>query len=176
MTKSLVTSVLLKVMIAAGSLEIGKGLINAFSFDIFGKCVTGEYGPTSNMCQYGPQISINLLSALIFLGVSLVLLNNTGTKITKQLISKVGALSFIFFWMLTFVWRFQLSLQDNFFLSGGPETFTEYMFVLFVWLDVVLVGIALGVIAWAPGAINRTSKDPAKRKEPRIKFVAPKKK
>jgi hypothetical protein len=163
---SLVNSLVLGVMVGAGSLEISKGIINTFSYDIFRKCVTGEYEFTSPICQYGPQISINLFAAVIFFFTTWLVMG----KLTNMLTSKLGiaVLSVIFFLLLSAFWRILLSLQDNFLISEGPSRLSEYLYVGFAWLDTVIVGLIVGFAAWLPKSVNRTALE---RSEPRIKFV-----
>lgn len=167
---SLTSSLILTTAVAAGSLELGKGIINTFSFDIFSKCVSGEYELSSATCQFGPQVSINVLSSVIFL-LAGVYLAKKGIGVVS---SKVGIaiLALAFGLMLSIAWRMQVSLQDNFIISSGPDAITEYLYIGFVWMDTLIIGAILGLFAWLPLATNRSAKE---RKEPRVKFVTKKK-
>lgn len=164
-SRTLLSSLFLAIMVSAGSLEIGKGIINTFSFDIFRKCVDGEYSLDSSVCQYGPQVSINLLSTLIFFVTSIVLFR----VVTGLVLSRYGILvmSLLYFVLLGIFWRIQVSLQDNFVIVSGPVSFGEYLYVGFVWLDTILAGIIVGLASWLPKAVNRNARD---RKEPRESF------
>ncbi len=166
---SLMSSVVMSVAAVAGALELGKGIINTFSFDIFRKCVDGELDLTSATCQYGPQVSINLLAALIFFGFGLYMMKRGIGIVTSK--AGLALLSVLLFAVLTAIWRTQVSLQDNFLIVSGPACFTEYLYVGYVWLDTVVAGVVIGVFAWLPGVVNAAAKE---RKEPRIKFVSKK--
>lgn len=170
MKYGLVRTMILMIALAAGSVEFAKSIINTFSFDIFGGCVDGTYAPTDVICEYGPQMSINVLATLFFFGASYALLNPDLKNVSRRITLKIAAFSGLFLALLTLVWRIQISLQDNFILFAGPQSLTEYLYVGFVWVDVVLIGILLGLLWWLPTQINLKSIDAAKRKEPQQTF------
>ena len=160
-------SIVAMTAIGAGSLELAKAIINTFSFDIFAGCVDGTYLPTDNICQYGPQMSINVLAMVFFFGATLYLLNDNIKKVARSVMARIAVHSVVFMLLLTFVWRMQLSLQDNFVLFAGPQTLEEYLYVGFVWADVILIGVVLGLFWWLPGRVSANAKT---RKEPRVTF------
>lgn len=176
MKYGLLRAVVTMAAIGTGSLELAKAIINTFSFDIFAGCVDGTYLPTDSICEYGPQMSINVVAMLFFFGASYVMLNDDLKKVGRRTIVKMAAHSVIYMLALTFVWRMQISLQDNFLLFGGPETLTEYLYVGFVWSDIILIGIFMGLIWWIPQKVDLKAIDATKRKEARLKFTTPAKK
>ena len=176
MNYGLLRAVVTMTAIGAGSLEFAKAIINTFSFDIFAGCVDGTYAPVDNICQYGPQMSINVLAMLFFFGASWVMLNDDIRKASRRMIAKMAAHSVFYMLLLTFVWRMQVSLQENFALFGGPQTLEEYLYVGFVWADIVLIGIFMGFIWWFPSRVDAVAKPADKRKEPRMEYAKPKKK
>ena len=161
-------SLVLMVALAAGALEIGIGFINTFAYDFFGGCADGTYAADDWMCEYAPQLSIYAVAAVMFFVGTLVLLHDKIRKATRRTVVKAVAHSLWYFALLVFTWRMQVSLGENFlFFSGEPMNWSEQLYVAFVWMDTLLIGLFMGFIWWLPEQIDNNAKT---RKEPRVDY------
>ncbi len=163
--RSLLHSLILVGGVALLANELATGIINTFSFDIFEKCVTGEYELTDTICQNGPQVLTNITAAVLFVLMGwFVIRTIAGNRISRMHVIIMGVLLGL---GLSAVWQIDLSLRDNFAFTAGPETLTEYLYVAFFWLRPALVALIVGFTAWIPAAVNRSALE---RKEPRLTF------
>ena len=163
--RSLLKSLILVSSIGALANELSTAVVNTFSFDIFNKCVTGEYAVTDTICQDGPAILTNIGTALLFFLLGAIALRQIANITLNR--THLLLLSAILLAVLHIVWRVELSLRDNFRFAAGPESIYEYLYVGFFWARPVVAGLVTGFAAWLPMAVNRQAKI---RKEPRVDF------
>lgn len=159
-----VRRVALIVVLAVASVEIARGLINPFSFDIFADCINGSIAPDSFNCEYAPQVMINGLGGLLMFLFSFVFMYKS-TRWVKALAPAFFGISLLIFQMA--IWRFELSLADNFMITTGPETITDYLYLVLLSLDGVIVGLAIGALYTLGNVMNRNALPETGRRAPR---------
>lgn len=156
--------VVLVTVLAVAALEISRGLINPFSFDIFADCISGEQAADSFGCEYAPQVMINGIGSLLMAAFSFAFLYRS-TRWVKAVAPAAFGVGFLV--LHTLVWRFEVSLSDNFQLYAGPETVTEYLYLSLLSLDTVLVGLILGLTYVFAGKLNAIALPETGRRAPR---------
>lgn len=158
----------LVVVLAIASYEMSRGIINPFSYDIFESCISSTAAEPSTACEWGPQVMVNGLAGLIFFFVGTLLLVR-GTVLMKILPLAVMSVAYIVL-RLAF-WRFELQINDNFsglYQGTGPETFTEYLYLLYVSNNALVMGVILGGFYNVAEAANKVAIEESKRKAPRV--------
>lgn len=163
--RALLQSLILVSGIGVLANELSTTIVNTFSFDIFNKCVTGEYAVTDTICQDGPAVLTNVVAAVLFFLMGMVALRQVANITITRTHLLLLALTLLI--ALSIVWRVELSLRDNFRFTAGPETAYEYLYVGFFWARPIVASLVVGFAAWLPMAVNRTAK---MRKEPRVDF------
>jgi len=177
MKYGLLRSALITSALGMFSVTLSESIINTFGYDIFASCIDGTALPTDNFCQYGPQVLINALGAIIFFAATIVVFNKNLRKLTTGPVARSAILAVLFLILISIIWRLQTGLQDNFQLSRGPQTILDYLYVGFIATntDTLIAGGLIGFAWWLPGKINENAVDASKRKEPKISFKAKKK-
>lgn len=124
------------VMVAAAT--ISRGIVLTFFYDIFESCLSAGPSVTgpSLACEYGPQVLLHNLSGLLIVGFGFLLLYKANRLVGKLAVPML-AIAFVILMMLS--WRLLNSISENMFIMQGPETFTQYVFVLYANLEVFVV-------------------------------------
>lgn len=164
------TRLVLVIVIAIASYELSRGIINPFSYDLFDSCISATTAEPTTACEWGPQIMVNGLAGLFFFFIGILTLVR-GTKLVTILPLAVMSVAYILV-RLAF-WRFDQQLNDNFaglYQGAGPETFTEYLYLLYVSNSTVLMGLIIGGFYNIMEATNKLSVDESTRNAPRMIF------
>ncbi len=166
MKDGLLRAIVTMIALVSGVRVVAEGIINTFLYDIFAGCVDGTYEANSFVCQSGPATLTNVLAAVLFFAAAFVVFS-TG-KVTRRALTRYGLSSLLLLALLVGSWQLQKSLQDNFLIYGGPETFNEYLYIGYVRLNAALVGIVIGFAWWLPNKIDKTTIPASKRKEAKL--------
>lgn len=160
------------VAVAVAAASVSRGIVLTFFYDIFDSCLTALPGAEpSFVCEYGPQLLLNGLSGLLFMAFGFVVLVSN-LKLVSRLAVPVMGLALIV--LMTGSWRFLNSLSESFFISQGPATFTEYLFVLYANLEALTLGTIIALFYNAGMAMNKGAITRASRKEPQAIWGAKK--
>lgn len=162
--------VMLIVVITLAAAELSRGIFNPMSYDVFERCFSGELPPTSFECEYAPQIMIQGIGGLVFLAAAIVL----GYKSTRFFSAMTAlGLSLGYILLQLAMWRFEVSISDNFrqLQFQPPETFHEYLYTALLSLDGLLIGLILALLTVLGYHLNKSAIPASRRHEPRQKFA-----
>ncbi len=152
---------------ALAATELSRGILNPFVYDLFSACFEGTLSATSATCEYGRPTLTILIGSLIFF-VILFVLGFKAAKLIKPTASAAMAVAYIV--LMLGAYRLTISLSDNFAQLRNPESFTEYLFLTYVSVSTLFVGIAMSLFYRMGTGINTAHIPASARNEPRQKF------
>jgi hypothetical protein len=159
--KRLVLIVALVIAAAAFS----RGLILTFFYDIFDSCLNSIPGAEPSLvCEYGPQVLLNTLAGLLITALAFTYLYKM-TSLVHRMMPVLMGISYII--IATASWRFLVGLSDNFLLSQGPQTLSEYLFVFYANQEPLLIGLLFGLSYNLFTSLSKTAIPEAGRRAPR---------